>query len=372
MTENTGVYIHFPFCRSKCPYCHFSSVPFRADLFALWMEGIEREIAATPAIAGVVDTLYIGGGTPSLMNPGDLRRLRSLLGGHLRLRLEEFTIEANPARADATDFEGWRDAGVDRLSVGIQSFSDGMLGTLGRGYSSTDAAAYLRAARKAGFTNIALDLMIGIPTETGEDLEDTLKSALDFGPDHVSLYILENIEGLPFEAFVRDHPPDDDRTAEAYDRMREGLEAAGLKRYEISNFALPGKECRHNLKYWRYEPFLGFGPSASSHMGGRRWTNKTRIEDWASALEAGADPRDEDKALTPMDRLREAVVFGLRLVRGVGVEDLKRRFGFDVLDIYRKEISGLRAEGMLILEGDTLRIADDTFLISNGVFTKFV
>ncbi len=372
MTENTGVYIHFPFCRSKCPYCHFSSVPFRADLFARWTEGIKREIAATPAIAGVVDTLYIGGGTPSLMNPGDLRRLLSILGGHLELRLEEFTIEANPGRAAAADLEGWRDAGADRLSVGIQSFNDGMLGILGRGYSSKGAAAYLRTARKAGFKNISLDLMVGVPTKTVYNLEDTLKSALDFGPDHVSLYILENIEGLPFEAFVRDHPLDEDAAAEAYDRIREGLEAAGLKRYEISNFALPGKECRHNLKYWRYEPFLGFGPSASSHMGGRRWTNTTRIEDWASALEDGADPREEDKALTPMDRLREAVVFGLRLVRGVSVEDLKRRFGFDVLDTYRKEIADLRAEGLLILEGDTLRIADDTFLISNGVFAKFV
>jgi oxygen-independent coproporphyrinogen-3 oxidase len=372
MAGPLGLYIHFPFCASKCPYCHFASVPYRDDLFALWTEGMVREARLRGPGGSVVETLYIGGGTPSLLSPADFGGLQFTLGESFDLGLEEFTLEANPGPAGERDFAGWRECGVSRLSVGVQSFDDRILRLLGRGYTPRQARVFLDEARKAGFANISVDLMIGVPTETRDSLDDSLRRTLDFGPEHVSVYILENIEGLPFASVVRDHPPDDDAVADAYDLARGRLEAAGLRRYEISNFARPGKECLHNLKYWRYEPFLGLGPSAASHLPGERWTNKSGIGEWASALAAGTDPRDEIKLLTPRESLREALIFGLRLAGGVSLKDLKRRFGFDVLEIYGREIEELRAEGLLILESSTLRIVQDKFLISNRVFSRLV
>jgi oxygen-independent coproporphyrinogen III oxidase len=372
MSGPLGVYIHFPFCASKCPYCHFASVPYRDDLSAIWTEGIRREIRLRGPGRPVVDTLYIGGGTPSLLRPAGLGGLQSALGDSFDLRLDEFTLEANPGPAGERDLAGWRECGVNRLSVGVQSFDDRILKLLDRRYTARQARIFLDQARKAGFSNISVDLMIGVPTETKDSLEDSLRMTLDFGPEHVSVYILENIEGLPFASVVRDHPPDEDAAADAYDLARGRLEAAGLRRYEISNFARPGKECLHNLKYWRYEPFLGFGPSAASHLPHERWTNKSGIGEWASSLAAGTDPRDEIKLLTPRESLREALIFGLRLARGVSLEDLQQRFGFDAAAIYCQEITELKAEGFLILEADILRIAQDKFLISNRVFSKLV
>lgn len=372
MTGKIGLYIHFPFCRAKCPYCHFASVPFERGLLDRWRKGLELEATLRASAEFDVETLYIGGGTPSLLNPDDIKMLVEKLGESFLLNPAEFTLEANPDARRWDHLEAWRDAGVSRLSIGVQSFDDRILGILGRGYTSPEAEAFVRGGRKAGFRTVGVDLIVGVPTETHESLEDTLRRVVDLGPDHVSLYLLENIEGLPIEAWIRDHPLDGDAAADAYDLMREGLEAAGLKRYEISNFARAGKECLHNLKYWRYEPFLGLGPSACSHLGGRRWCNKPLIEDWASSLAAGLECVDEVKRLTSRESMREALIFGLRLVRGVSIEAFRRRFGFDIPEIFKREIEELKEDGMLIVEGDTVRITDDKFLISNRAFSRFV
>jgi oxygen-independent coproporphyrinogen-3 oxidase len=188
----------------------------------------------------------------------------------------------------------------------------------------------------------------------------------------VSLYILENLEGLPFESVVRDHPVDEDAAAEAYELMRDGLEEAGLRRYEISNFAREGRECLHNLKYWHYEPFLGLGPSACSHTGAARWCNKPDLEAWASALAGGGDCREEVRPLPPEESVREALIFGLRLVRGVSLAEFKERFSMNVLERFGKEVRDLGEEGLILVEGDVLRIPEDKFLISNRVFNRFV
>jgi oxygen-independent coproporphyrinogen-3 oxidase len=369
--EKVGLYVHFPFCRAKCPYCHFSSVPYREDLRELWFEGLGKEAARHAAAGFRADTLYVGGGTPSLLGPGDIARMLEVLRANFRLELTEFTLEANPDPRDVPYLEGWRDMGVSRLSVGVQSFDDRMLGVLGRTYTARQAEDFVRSARRAGFPAVGIDLMIGVPTETPEPLRRTMSAVADIGPDHVSLYIMENLEGLPFEAFARTHPQDDEEAADAYEFMREGLEAAGLRRYEISNFAGEGAECLHNLKYWRYEPFLGLGPSACSHIGAVRWCNKSEIEDWAAGLAPGGDPRGEVRELTPEASLREALISGLRLARGVSIADLNARFDASVIESFSKEIAELREDGMLLFEGDTLRIPEDRFLVSNAVFSRF-
>jgi oxygen-independent coproporphyrinogen-3 oxidase len=372
MTDKIGLYVHFPFCRAKCPYCHFSSVPFRRDLLDTWFEGIEKETARYGPAGYRADTLYLGGGTPSILGPRDLVRLTGIIRSGIRLEPAEFTLEANPDAADASSLDGWRDAGVTRLSIGVQSFDDRMLGVLGRPYSGRQAEAFVRSARRAGFPVVGLDVMVGVPTETPDALRRTISTVAGLGPDHVSLYLMESLEGLPFEAFAREHPVDDDAAADAYEFMKEGLEAAGLRRYEISNFAREGAECRHNLKYWRYEPFLGLGPAACSHLGAVRWCNKPLIADWAEGLAPGGDPRGEVRGLSEDDRLREALISGLRLVRGVRTRDLEERFGIDIAGLFGRQIDELRAEGMLIVERGTLRIPEDKFLVSNAVFSRFV
>jgi oxygen-independent coproporphyrinogen-3 oxidase len=214
--------------------------------------------------------------------------------------------------------------------------------------------------------------MIGIPGQTQAAVERSLKTALGLEPDHVSLYILENVEGLPFEEVLTRHPVDEDAVVEAYGRTRETLEAAGLRQYEISNFARPGKECRHNLKYWRYEPFVGLGPSAGSHIAGRRWSNTSSLEAWAAALKRGDSAREDVVELDPMAAAREALIFGLRLVEGVDVASFGARFGVDLRHRFGPEIDELIAEGMLSLSDGRLKIPPGKLLVSNRILNRFV
>ena len=288
------------------------------------------------------------------------------------MEVGEFTLEANPGAGGADRLPGWRKAGVTRLSVGVQSFDDAVLRTLGRPYAAEEALRFCRSARKAGFGALSLDLMIGIPGQTQAAVERSLKTALGLEPDHVSLYILENVEGLPFEEVLTRHPVDEDAVVEAYGRTQETLEAAGLRQYEISNFARPGKECRHNLKYWRYEPFVGLGPSAGSHIAGRRWRNKTSLDDWAQDLNRGETVREDVVELGPVLAAREALIFGLRLVEGVDLDEFAERFKVDVMALFGREVGELVGEGLLIREGDRLRIPVDKFLVSNAVLSRFV
>jgi oxygen-independent coproporphyrinogen-3 oxidase len=368
-----GLYIHFPFCRRKCPYCHFVSGPIGANGLAQWRRGLELE-ADRYADAGLeFDTLYIGGGTPSLLEPTEGRGILESLKARLSLRLKEVTLEANPStEAGADRLAGWLDAGVTRLSVGVQSLDDGILETLGRDYGADTAAAFLRSARRAGFRSLGLDLMIGVPGESKSALQKTLDGIAEFEPEHVSLYILENVDGLPFEKTLRARPVDDDETADRFERAAEKLAALDLRRYEISNFARPGHECRHNLKYWRYEPFLGLGPSAASHIGAERWADLEGLEAWMAALAAGRDPRAETIVLDAETAVREALVAGLRLVRGIDGAEFRRRFGVDILHRFAREIDDLRRDGFLVFEDGFLRIPERRLLVSNAVLARFV
>jgi oxygen-independent coproporphyrinogen-3 oxidase len=314
----------------------------------------------------------LGGGTPSLLGPDEVVWVRELAQAHFPLKIEEFTLEANPGASGTDLFKGWREAGVTRLSVGVQSFDDAVLRTLGRPYSAGEALRFCRAGRAAGFEVLAIDLMIGVPGETPASVERTLETALGLEPDHVSLYFLENVEGLPFEAVLARHPIDEDGAVDNYRRIRDALEAAGLRQYEISNFAREGQECRHNLKYWRYEPFVGLGPSACSHAGGRRWCNKTSLEDWDEALSRNETIREDVVELTPGLAAREALVFGLRLVAGVDLAAFAERFKVDVMSLFGREVGQLVEEGLLIREAGRLRIPVDKFLVSNAVLSRFV
>ena len=367
-----GLYIHFPFCRAKCPYCHFYSLADREDLYAEWWEGLKREAEFSAGLTLDVDTVYIGGGTPSLLQPDDLRAVRELIDACYRREGAEWTLEVNPEVRDGGVVQGWKDAGITRLSIGVQSFDDTVLRKLGRRYSADEARDFIGLARKVGFASVGIDLMTGVPGEpegaAGRDVEEATRLA----PDHVSLYILENVDGLPFEKVLEREPVEDDAVAASYEQFRAGLGDAGLRQYEISNFARPGMECLHNLKYWRYEPFLGLGPSACSHIGERRWCNSRTLGDWAKALFGGRPLYEEEVDLTPLASAREALVFGLRLVGGVDLGSFRERFGVDVESEFAEAIDELAADGWLIRDGGSIRIPPERFLVSNHVFSRFV
>ena len=367
-----GLYIHFPFCRAKCPYCHFYSLADRDDLYAEWWEGLKREAESSAGLAPDVDTIYIGGGTPSLLQPDDLNAVRELIGACFGVEASEWTLEVNPEVRDGGVVRGWKDAGVTRLSVGVQSFDDAILRKLGRRYSADEARDFVGLARKAGFASVGIDLMTGVPGEPGSAAGQAVEETVRLAPDHVSLYILEDVDGLPFEKVVEREPVDDDSVAESYQHIRAGLEDAGLRQYEISNFARPGMECLHNLKYWRYEPFLGLGPSACSHIGDRRWCNRRKLGDWAKALFDGRPLYEEVVELTPAASAREALVFGLRLAGGVDLGRLRERFGVDVEADFAAAIGELVADGWLVREMGTVRIPPERFLVSNHVFSRLV
>jgi oxygen-independent coproporphyrinogen-3 oxidase len=366
-----GLYIHYPFCRAKCPYCHFASVPTR-ELEPVWREGIRTEAASASGKDLAFDTIYIGGGTPSLLTGLDAASLRAVLAAEFRLDLLEFTMEANPEAAGRADLDGWRAAGVTRLSIGVQSFDPGTLRTLSRGYDPGRAEAFVRDARLAGFDNISLDIMIGVPGETAGTADLTLDKAIALDPTHVSVYILEAVEGLPFEKTVESSPPDEDAIVDNYERIRSGLAAAGYRQYEIANFAKPGRECRHNLKYWRYDPFIGLGPSACSHAGLTRWCNVRDIARWARALRGDGELREETIELSAPAAAGEALIFGLRLVEGVDLERIRARYGVDLGARFAGEIEDLCRSGLLAREESRLRIPPDRFLVSNRVFSRFV
>jgi oxygen-independent coproporphyrinogen-3 oxidase len=288
------------------------------------------------------------------------------------MEIAEFTLEANPVPGRRGFLRGWHEAGVTRMSVGVQSFDDGTLRTLGRPYSAADALDFCRAARQIGFDALSVDLMVGVPGETEEAIGRTLEALLDLAPDHVSVYFLENVEGLPFEKVMARRPVDEDTAVDHYERVRQALDTAGLHQYEISNFARPGQECRHNLKYWRYEPCLGLGPSACSHIALHRWCNEASWESWAEAVERGRPATEEVVELTPALAAREALVFGLRLVRGVDVAELEELTGVNVCALYAREIDELASEGLLVQAGARLWIPADKLLVSNAILSRFI
>jgi putative oxygen-independent coproporphyrinogen III oxidase len=347
-------------------------VPWSAPGYRTWRDALEREAAGLPEKELHFDTLYLGGGTPSILDGPAVAALRDLARAHFDLDIAEFTLEANPAAGAGGLIPGWRKAGVTRLSVGVQSFDDGVLQTLGRPYSADEAAQFCRSARRAGFDALAVDLMIGVPGETAEAVDRTLEALLGIGPDHVSVYFLENVEGLPFARVLERRPVDEDAAVDHYEKARSWLETAGLEQYEISNFARPGRECRHNLKYWRYEPYVGLGPSACSHVGRSRWCNGTELEDWAGAAGRGGAARRDVLELTPAEAAREALVFGLRLVRGVDVADLEARTGVAVCSVYAREIDELASQGLLVQAGSRLWIPRDKLLVSNAILSRFI
>lgn len=379
-----GLYVHVPFCVRKCAYCDFASYSGRdADLPA-YMDALARE-AACHAARGVFDeyavrTAYVGGGTPSLAAD----RLADFLAAHrmwLFPNAEEITIEANPGTIGLPGLRRLFDAGCNRLSIGLQSLHDRELRTLGRIHSRDDALRCVQAARQAGFRNLCLDLMFGIPGATLADWLATLRETIALAPEHVSAYNLTIEAGTPF-AELREqgklNVPDDGAQVEMYDAAVAELAAAGYEQYEISNFARPGFRSQHNQIYWRNEEYIGLGAAAHSYLRGCRYWNASALDDYLARSRSNAPPSDfpptvdGHETLDLAGAMGETMMMQLRLRDGVDLRQFQRRFGLSIKAVYGEQIAELCAEGLLEINQTRLRLTMRGVRFANEAAQRFL
>ena len=377
-----GIYLHSPFCVSHCTYCDFFTKAFpgasRVHEFALALAAGIRNTSRDLGIAGeAVDTLYFGGGTPSLLEPRDLEAVLQAVHEVFQVLPDaEVSLEANPESVSAARLEAFRALGVNRLSLGMQSFQPAILETLGRAHSPRRAKEAFADARSAGFENVSLDLMLALPGQTLESLRCDLETAIELFPEHLSTYLLEMDKETALRARIERGelaPASEDEAAEMYEGTRACLQEAGYRHYELSNFARRGKECRHNLKYWTDLPFIGFGPSAWSYLSGRRFREAADLEEYLRAAGRGDPPRREEERREIRDRMADALFAGLRLVEGVDLATLGRAYGIeDPLEERRAALGDLEEAGFVVREGSRLRLASRSYPIANEIFRIFV
>jgi oxygen-independent coproporphyrinogen-3 oxidase len=373
--EPDGIYVHIPFCSSICSYCNFNRGLYDPDLKIRYVEALRREIAGAPA--GVrADTIFFGGGTPSLLDPAEIAAIIRAIQARLDLAAgAEVTLETNPETIDRAKLERFREAGVNRLSFGVQSFQDEELKRLGRIHSADRARAAVREARAAGFDNVSLDLMMWLPGQSVETWLANVDALIAAGPDHASLYLLELYPNAPLkEEMARSGwslAPDDD-AADMYLAAMDRLEAAGLRQYEISNVARPGRESRHNVKYWSDGEWLAFGCGAHGTRAGVRTKNVAGTEDYIGRVTNGADPVAERRVLSADERLEEALFTGLRLVQGIDLDRFASRYGVDVWRKYGAALQPYVEAGWLVHEAARLRLTRAGMLMANEVMAVFV
>jgi oxygen-independent coproporphyrinogen III oxidase len=368
-----GLYLHIPFCSSICNYCNFNRGLFDAAQKARYVEALVTEIEGA---GGVADTIYFGGGTPSLLDAADVARVV----GACRVAFDvspdaEVTLEANPETVDQAKLEAFRTAGVNRLSFGVQSLREPELRRLSRLHSAERAGRVLGEARAAGFDDVSLDLMMWLPGQRVSEWLESVDAAIGLSPDHLSLYLLEVYPNSPLKdemARARWSQAPDDDAAAMYLTAMERLEAAGYEQYEISNVARPGRRCRHNMKYWTDGEWLGFGCGAHGTVDGVRTKNVPGIEEYIGRVGRGESAAVEVRRLTAGERLGDALFMGLRLSSGIDLEEIGRRHGVDVWQKHGAELEPFVAAGMLRRHGPLLALTREGMLLANEIMAVFV
>jgi oxygen-independent coproporphyrinogen-3 oxidase len=430
-----GIYIQVPFCQTKCTYCNFHTGVVSRDRYQPYAEAICREIELdgrgfNPAVIGIssghgfsraesaeknegvstpegigflggrsfssdinefsekgalapevhtckVDTVYFGGGTPSLLDPAALAKILATLSAAYEFaRDPEITLEADPETITPEKSSAWCAAGFNRISLGVQSIADAELIAAGRVHRRTDIYQATKILRAAGLNNISMDLIAGLPHQTHASWEQSVTELLALRPEHISIYMLEIDEGsrLGKESlaggarYSAGKIPADDAIADFYESACARLAAAGYDHYEISNWALPGRRSRHNLKYWRREPYLGLGAGAHSFDGTTRWANVHDSARYVATIEQGISPREQIEPVTPAQALEEELFLGLRQLEGIDLARIERDYGVSLA----QRIAPLRSQGLVELEGSRLRLAPNRLTISNEVFVELL
>jgi oxygen-independent coproporphyrinogen-3 oxidase len=369
---SAGVYLHIPFCKTRCHYCDFATDVYRSnEIVDSYVNALTKEIELFPT-KEFVDTIYFGGGTPSLLKPAQLEKILKAVSEKFDISPgAEVTMEMNPATMTAATVSEFRSLGVNRASFGAQTFDDTELKRIGRAHNAQDVRETIDLLRNAGFENVSFDLIAGLPRQTIEDWERNLDEAVKLAPEHLSLYLLEIHEGTPLADQVRtgrQPKPDEDLAGEMYSLMVERVTAAGYRQYEISNFSKPGFESRHNTKYWLCEPVYGFGVSAHSFDGKQRYSNERDTVRYVGLIESSGTAGVIREDIEPAS---EYVFLGLRLNDGVDLEEYRKRFEIDLLQKFPDVQLVIEAELVEINNG-RLRLTTKGFVMSNEVFQIFV
>ena len=375
-----GIYVHVPFCGRICPYCDFNTYAGQEPLIPAYVDAVTAELnlLAAETVGAGSPTLYFGGGTPSLLSPAQIERIIHAARQHLHLRVDaEVSMEANPETLDTAYLRAVRDAGVNRLSLGVQSQQRAGLRVLGRGHSSVHAGRAVEAAREAGFDNISLDFIYGWPGQQHDEWEADLRTILDWQVEHVSLYSLIVEPGTPMQNAVRRGiltTLDDDTVADFYDRAVEVLAEAGWEHYEISNWARePRYRSRHNQIYWQNGQFHGTGAGAYGTLGSQRVSNLLLPKAYIEAVESGRLPRATSETISPETAIGETMMLGLRLlVDGVSATDFHTRHGLNLRERFGNEIDRFVGIGLLEWQADRLRLTPAGSLVANEVAAAFL
>ena len=365
------IYLHIPFCRRKCLYCDFPSISGGNFLFSRYIKAVCREIELRRCDEKIT-SVYFGGGTPSILPIDLIRKIFSTLGKNFEFDQNiETTIEINPGTVDDHYLEQLRKIGFNRVSIGVQSFDDRLLKNLGRIHSSKTARDVVESAKKF-FENISIDLMYALPDESLKNLADDLKIVTILEIQHVSIYGLQIEEGTPFFE-MKLNLPSEELSEQMYDLIMLELPRNNFHRYEISNFAKPGFESRHNLGYWSDVEYLGFGSSAHSYLKNDRFENISNVEEYINAVESGKIYQySEDSSRTRNDLISEFCFLGLRKVAGINRKQFENKFGIPIESIFRKQIDRLIRKQLLIADSDSIRLTDLGFKFGNLAFEEFL
>jgi oxygen-independent coproporphyrinogen III oxidase len=374
---NAGVYLHTPFCRSRCSYCDFATGMYESSTAERYVNAICLEIERWREVEqpALVETVYFGGGTPSLLTSEQVKNVLEAVGRRFEVcRDAEITLEINPgdggSRGDL--FRQLREVGINRASFGAQTFDDGELKQLGRAHDARDIERTFHQLRDAGFENINFDLIAGLPGQTIDGWQRNLDAALKLRPEHLSLYLLDVHEGTPLADQIKRGmrpKPDEDLAAEMYAAMIETVGAAGYEHYEISNFCLAGFQSRHNSKYWTRAAYYSFGNSAHSYDGARqRWANERDANKYVEMIERNESPIAERTDLSDEDARSESIFLGLRLMQGIDLQNYRARFGRDLCEEYNGELDRLNGAGLIEISDGRLRLTPRGALLSNEVF----
>lgn len=371
------LYIHIPFCIRKCNYCDFLSFPETESGIAQYCHALKEEIKRTGDQAeGIgVRSVFIGGGTPSILEAEQITEIMTCIRNNFSIEKNaEITIESNPGTLNAEKLNCYHELGINRLSIGLQSTDDDCLRRLGRIHTFREFEKNYEQARKSGFQNINIDLMSGLPGQSLQQYEDTLNRVTELKPEHISSYSLIIEEGTPFykSDSVLQQLPDEDTERKMYERTKEILAQQGYERYEISNYARQGRECIHNLGYWEQVPYLGMGLGASSFYNGARFSNERNFRKYLSTPYLPFEHREDYVQVSREEQMEDTMIFGLRKMKGISVSEFEREFGTPIWEMYGSVIERYSNLGLLIQEGDVLRLTDAGIDVSNRIFEDFI
>ncbi|HEX8265432.1 MAG TPA: radical SAM family heme chaperone HemW [Pyrinomonadaceae bacterium] len=374
-----GVYLHIPFCRSRCSYCDFAVSIYQSDLAEKYVDALCEEVQSSKfkVQSPAIDTIYFGGGTPSLLTPKQAEKILRAVFSRFSIQTNaEITMEMNPGTLTPEIARDFRSLGINRASYGAQTFDDDELKRLGRRHSAEDVRKTIDLLRDADFSNVSFDLIAGLPSQSLKDWERNLNEALKLKPEHLSLYLLEIHEGTPLAKHIsegKQPAPDEDLAGEMYSFLLEKIAESNYEQYEISNFCLPGFESRHNSKYWTFDAVYGFGCSAHSFDGEhRRWANVRDTNAYIKLIEKTGGAIVEETVLDEKERRAEFAFLGLRLMHGVCLADFEQKFGVALLDEYGGALEESFEAGLIEIEENRLRLTGKGALFSNTVFAAFV